>query len=87
MKIFNIQVDTINLALWFVALVFCGVAHSVIVKAETLDEALVKVYQESPILAANREKVKAIDENISEALSGWRPIVELEGDAGVSESE
>lgn len=87
MKIFNIQVDTINLTLWFVALVFCGVAHSVIVKAETLDEALVKVYQESPILAANREKVKAIDENISEALSGWRPIVELEGDAGVSESE
>ncbi len=44
-------------------------------QAETLKEALATAYQNNPMLEAERAGVRAGDENVSQALSGYRPTV------------
>jgi outer membrane protein len=51
--------------------------------AETLDDALAKAYQSNPTLEAGRAQLRATDEEISKALSNWRPTVQLSGSAGI----
>ncbi|MBI4184597.1 MAG: TolC family outer membrane protein [Proteobacteria bacterium] len=50
--------------------------------AETLEEALVKAYQNNPTLQAQRARLRAIDEQVPQALSNWRPSVVARGSAG-----
>lgn len=52
--------------------------------AETLREALATAYQNSPILEAERAGVRAEDENVSQALSGYRPTIS--GNASIAKS-
>ncbi|MGE0668078.1 MAG: TolC family outer membrane protein [Sphingomonadales bacterium] len=44
-------------------------------QAESLREALATAYQNNPILEAQRASVRAEDENVSQALSGYRPTI------------
>src|SRR5262245_47992027 len=39
---------------------------------------------ESPTLNAERARQRATDENVPQALSGWRPTISVTGDVGVS---
>ncbi len=55
--------------------------------AESLVEALVSAYQNNPTLLAERASLRATDEGVASALSGWRPTVQIDGDAGFSETE
>lgn len=55
--------------------------------AESLEEALVSAYQNNPTLLAERASLRATDEGVASALSGWRPTVKIDGDAGFSETE
>ncbi len=48
--------------------------------AETLQDALAKTYQTNPDLAAERARLRAIDEDVSQANAKWRPSVALEAD-------
>ena len=48
----------------------------------TLTEALAATYSNQPALQAERAKLRATDENVPAALSGWRPTVVLQGTAG-----
>ena len=48
----------------------------------TLAEALAATYSNQPALQAERAKLRATDENVPAALSGWRPTVVLSGTAG-----
>jgi TolC family type I secretion outer membrane protein len=50
--------------------------------AETLQEALAAAYQNNPDLRAERARLRAIDENVPQALSGWRPSVSATGSVG-----
>lgn len=50
--------------------------------AETMEDALARAYQNSPKLNAQRAQVRSIDENVPQALSGYRPKVTLTGSAG-----
>lgn len=45
--------------------------------AETLQAALVRAYQTNPVLNAERARQRGTDENVSIALSGYRPQIEL----------
>jgi outer membrane protein len=45
------------------------------VRAETLMEALTAAYETSPVLDAQRAALRATDETVSQALSGWRPTI------------
>jgi outer membrane protein len=42
-------------------------------RAETLPEALTRVYQNNPQLNAQRAQLRVTDENVPQALSGYRP--------------
>lgn len=50
--------------------------------AETLMEALIQAYQNNPTLQAQRASLRATDEGVPQALSGYRPNVEIVGDGG-----
>lgn len=51
-------------------------------KAETLEQAFVQAYQTNPVLAAERAKLRQVDEQVSQALSNWRPSVDAQAYAG-----
>jgi outer membrane protein len=50
--------------------------------AQTLQEALALAYQSNPTLLAARAQLRVVDENVPQALAGWRPTVTLSGSAG-----
>jgi outer membrane protein len=51
--------------------------------AESLEAALAYTYQNNPQLNAQRALVRATDENVSQALSGYRPKISVNGSAGI----
>lgn len=53
------------------------------VSAETLEEALALAYTNNPSLLSSRAELRATDEFVPQALSGWRPRVTLDGQAGL----
>ena len=53
----------------------CGSLAAVDARAETVSEALVKAYQSNPQLNGERARQRATDENVPQALSGYRPQV------------
>lgn len=58
-----------------VALVVLCAAGPDVAFAETLPEALVKAYQANPQLNAERARQRATDENVPQALAGYRPQI------------
>jgi outer membrane protein len=50
--------------------------------ADTIEAALVRAYQNNPQLNAQRASVRSTDENVPQALSGYRPKVALTGSVG-----
>lgn len=50
--------------------------------AETLIEAMAAAYNNNPTLLARRSQLRATDEGVPRALSGWRPQVQVTGEAG-----
>ena len=50
----------------------------------TLAEALAAAYANNPILQASRAQLRVTDENVPQALAGWRPTVILQGSGGVA---
>ncbi len=52
------------------------------VRADSLEGALVQAYQNNPTLNAQRASVRATDEGVPQALSGYRPKVTANGSIG-----
>ncbi len=50
--------------------------------AETIEGALIRAYQNNPQLNAQRASVRSTDENVPQALSGYRPRVAVTASAG-----
>ena len=70
---------------------FTGAAASVLLLAcmgpmpalaDTIEAALVRAYQNNPQLNAQRAQVRVTDENVPQALSGYRPKVAVTASAG-----
>ncbi|WP_208763968.1 TolC family outer membrane protein [Bradyrhizobium macuxiense] len=53
----------------------CALLADTAARAESLPEALVKAYQTNPQLNAERARQRATDENVPQALAGYRPQV------------
>ena len=60
-------------------LAFAGPAP---VLADTIEAALVRAYQSNPQLNAQRASVRATDEGVPQALSGYRPKIAVTASAG-----
>ena len=54
---------------------------------ETLAEAMAVAYLDNPTLASARAALRATDEQVPEALSGWRPTVTVTGELGKADVE
>ena len=54
-------------------------------RAESLPEALVKAYQTNPQLNAERARQRATDENVPQALAGYRPQIIASLSAGLQQ--
>src|SRR5689334_15809899 len=63
--------------------ILAGLALSVSARAETLEEALARAYQTSPQLNAERAKQRGTDENVPQALAGYRPQIIASLSAGL----
>ena len=55
------------------------------VHAQTLEEALTAAYLSNPTLKAQRASVRATDELVPQALSGWRPTATLQSSIQTSD--
>ena len=53
-----------------------------IARSQTLESALVQAYQNNPTLNSQRAAVRAIDEGVPQALSGYRPRVTITASGG-----
>jgi outer membrane protein len=62
----------------------CAVIASVVAeaRADTLEWAIVQAYQNNPSLNAQRAALRATDENVPQALSGYRPKLSLNANGG-----
>jgi outer membrane protein len=53
----------------------------------TLQEALTAAYSTNPTLLAARAALRAVDEGVPAALSGWRPTVSFQASAGYADGQ
>lgn len=53
-----------------------------VARGQTLQEALSQAYANNPTLQAARAQLRVVDENVPQALAGWRPSVVLSGSGG-----
>ena len=51
-------------------------------RADTLERALVQAYQNNPSLNAQRAALRATDENVPQALSGYQPKLSVSAAGG-----
>jgi TolC family type I secretion outer membrane protein len=71
-------------ALVMAALVAGGPSQA---NAETLVEAMAAAYVSNPVLLSERAAQRASDEQVPQALSGWRPTVTVTGTLGKADVE
>jgi outer membrane protein len=64
------------------AVLLMALAGPVPALADTIEAALVRAYQNNPQLNAQRAAVRSTDENVPQALSGYRPKVSITASAG-----
>ena len=64
------------------AIAFTSPSH-----AENLFDALAAAYQSNPALLAQRAGLRATDEQVPQALSGWRPSLSATGSFGSVETD
>jgi len=69
---------------------FAGVSLFALIgsaRAETLEDALSEAYTSNPQLLAERANLRATDEGVPQALSGWRPTLTFTGAIGKQQFE
>lgn len=64
--------------------VICTPFGAAYAEVATFEQALAQAYQTNPTLQAERAKLRETDEQVSQALSNWRPDIEATANAGVS---
>lgn len=67
-------------------LAFLGV-NATTADAQSLRDALAQTYETNPDLAAERAGLRATDESVPQALSNWRPSVEIDSSYGLRKRE
>lgn len=70
-------------AVVFSAAAIAGLAAAMPARADSLDSALADVYENNPALNAGRARLRATDEELAKAQSGYRPQIGLNADTGL----
>ena len=74
-------------SLYLSAAVGLLVAMSGVASAESLQEAMAAAYANNPSLNAARAGTRAVDENVPQALSGYRPTITGQISAGITATD
>jgi outer membrane protein len=61
---------------------FLIASHSANAETQTLEQAWTQAYRNNPSLEAQRAALRATDEQVSQALSHWRPSIDANGSIG-----
>lgn len=61
------------------------IASPIIAQAQSLEEALVSAYLSNPEIEAQRAALRATDELVSQAISGWRPTLQITSSAQLTD--
>jgi len=70
--------------LWLLVFPLCFVLSATgNANAQSLEDALTAAYLNNPTLLGQRARLRATDEQVPQALSNWRPDVEITGSAGL----
>ena len=76
----------VRTCLWVPVLLAAGcvviASSAVTARSDTLEWALVQAYQNNPSLNAQRASLRAADENVPQALSGYRPKLSVTASGG-----
>jgi outer membrane protein len=59
-----------------------AISYPAAAPGQTLEEALALAYQNNPTLNAERARLRATDEGVPQALSNWRPTLQITGAYG-----
>lgn len=59
-----------------------GVASPSVTWAQSLEDALAAAYASNPTLQARRAQLRAVDQGVPLAKSGWRPRISVNGETG-----
>ena len=59
-----------------------AVGYGATASADTLEWAIVQAYQNNPSLNAQRAALRSVDENVPQALSGYRPKLSVTASGG-----
>jgi len=73
----------------FISSLLAGVTLSLWISqadAQSLDAALAQAYMSNPTLNAQRAATRAIDENVPQALAGYRPTITATGDIAAQQT-
>jgi outer membrane protein len=63
-------------------ILYSAISLSAHADSETLEQAWTLAYQNNPSLEAQRASLRATDEQVSQALSNWRPSIDATGSVG-----
>ena len=69
------------------AIAVAGVLPAGGASSQTLKETLVRAYEENPTLRSERARLRATDEGVAQALSNWRPTLQVSGSYGWKRSD
>ena len=75
-----------SVGVWAIAALACAFTGGHVARADTLLGALGQAYQANPQLNSQRAIVRQTDENVPQALSGYRPQINITASAGESYS-
>ncbi|MDD5586333.1 MAG: TolC family outer membrane protein [Alphaproteobacteria bacterium] len=74
-----------RLRLSALAALFLVMASPALAETHTLEETLALAYRNNPGLQAERARLRVTDEQVSQAMSGWRPSVDAVAEGGKSQ--
>jgi outer membrane protein len=77
-----IKVTSAPYGLALAAMVLVGAGQA---RAQSLQDALSQAYLNNPTLQTARAQLRVVDENVPQALAGWRPTVTLSGSLGYNQ--
>lgn len=78
----SLQKGRVKLLFGIAAVVISAAALPPFAHAETINQALRAAYERNPALEAERARQRADDEQVPQALSGWRPTITASGNHG-----
>lgn len=78
----NMKISFRMIALALGTTALTGLAAAGPAASDTLTDALAAAYQTNPVLHGQRAALRATDEQVPQALSGWRPSLKAQGSYG-----